>query len=68
VGFLPSDGFLREKIPEKQLVESTCLFCHRIVAATENLELLAFIEKVHCCPEKRVSPSYTDGSRLWPRR
>jgi hypothetical protein len=58
VELLGEIGFLRQKVSDDQLVASTCVFCHRVVGATRNLELLSFIEKIHCCSEKRHSGAY----------
>ncbi len=54
------DGFLRQQVPDKPLIESKCLYCQRTIAATENFELLAFIENVHCCVEMRNSPKFVE--------
>jgi len=58
VGSSANVGFLRQKVSEDRLLASTCVFCQRMVAATADPKLLAFIERIHCCTQMQRSRSY----------
>jgi hypothetical protein len=38
------------------IVISVCVYCQRMVAATDSLELLTSIEALHSCPDARKYP------------
>ena len=65
----PERFIRRPAAGSNNIVISVCLFCQRMVAATDSLELLAAIEHVHACPDaKKLPESYFPGGQAQRRR
>ncbi len=60
----PERFIRRPAAGSNNIVISVCVFCQRMVAATDSLELLTSIEHLHACPDARKQPA----SEAPPRR
>ncbi len=53
----PERFIRRPAAGSNNIVISVCVFCQRMVAATDSLELLTSIEHLHTCPDGKKQPS-----------
>ena len=55
---LGSERFIRRPAAgSNNIVISVCLFCQRMVGATDSLDLLSAIEHLHACDGKKLPTS-----------
>jgi hypothetical protein len=65
----PKIAFIRRQTAtNSMLTETSCPFCLRVLATSENSELLTLLERVHSCKEMRQSPLYVERSSHQPGR
>ncbi len=58
----PERFIRRPAAGSNNIVISVCVFCQRMVAATDSLDLLTSIEHLHTCPDAKKRPSSESAS------
>ena len=45
------------RLVSKSIIESTCMFCNAMIAASPKKQMLEMAERCHKCPVKNATPS-----------
>ena len=59
----PERFIRRPAAGSNNIIISVCVFCQRMVAATDSLELLTTIEHLHVCSDGKKAPSSQVSAR-----